>query len=166
MALFLSTFENKIDTKGRVSVPADFRDALRSQSFQGIVAFRSLNMSAIEGFGMDRMEKLSQQLDRLDIFSQEQDDWAASIFADAQQLSFDSEGRIKLSEELKIHAMLQDKVAFVGRGPTFQMWNPDLFKAYQSQARQRLQERKNLGLGSLSPSSALVPPVMSSVKDE
>ncbi len=149
MALFLSTFHNKIDAKGRVSVPADFRDALKDQAFQGIVAFRSLTLSAIEGFGMDRMEKLSHQLDRLDIFSQEQDDWAASIFADAQQLRFDSEGRIMLSEELKIHAQLQDKVAFVGRGPTFQMWNPEMFKDYQNDARKRLQERKAQGLGSL-----------------
>jgi MraZ protein len=116
---------------------------------QGIIAFRSLTLPAIEGFGMDRMEKLSQQLDRFDLFSQDQDDWSASIFADAQHLSFDSEGRITLPEELKIHSGLGDHVAFVGRGPTFQLWNPEQFKAYQESARQRLRERKVQGLGAL-----------------
>lgn len=120
---------------------------LALQPVQGIIAFRSLTLPAIEGFGMDRMEKLSQQIDRLDLFSQDQEDWSASIFADAQHLSFDSEGRITLPEELKLHSELGDSVAFVGRGPTFQLWNPEKFTAYQESARQRLRERKVEGLG-------------------
>lgn len=130
-------------------MPAPFRSVLALQTVQGIVAFRSLTLPAIEGFGMDRMEKLSQQLDRLDLFSQDQEDWSASIFADAQHLSFDSEGRITLTEDLKRHAELEDSVAFVGRGPTFQLWNPQKFTAYQESARQRLRERKVQGLGAL-----------------
>jgi MraZ protein len=149
LSLFLSTFCNKIDAKGRVSVPASFRAALAGQTFQGIVAFRSLTLAAVEGFGMDRMEKLSLHMDRLDLFSQDQDDWAASIFADAQHLAFDSEGRVTLTEELKVHARLGQNVAFVGRGPTFQLWNPDDFRIYQDEARLRLRERKGLGLGAL-----------------
>ena len=130
-------------------MPAPFRSVLALQTVQGIIAFRSLTLPAIEGFGMDRMEKLSQQLDRLDLFSQDQEDWSASIFADAQHLSFDSEGRITLTEDLKLHAELEDSVAFVGRGPTFQLWNPQKFTAYQESARQRLRERKVQGLGAL-----------------
>ncbi len=100
---------------------------------------------------MDRMEKLSLHMDRLDLFSQDQDDWAASIFADAQHLAFDSEGRVTLTEELKAHARLTQNVAFVGRGPTFQLWNPEDFRIYQDEARLRLRERKGLGLGALGP---------------
>ena len=149
MGIFLSTFCNKLDKKCRVSVPASFRATLASQSFQGIIAFRSLALQAIEGFGMDRMEKLSKQIDRLDLFSENQQDWASSIFSDAQQLSFDSDGRITLPEMLREHAQIEDVVAFVGRGPTFQLWNPTQFKDYQEQARERLRERKSPSLGAL-----------------
>ena len=142
MGLFLSTFYNKIDKKGRVSVPASFRSVLESQSFRGIVTFRSLSLDALEGFGMDRMEKLSQDLDQIDLFSQRRDDWADALFADAQALAFDSEGRITLSQEMCQHSEITDTVAFVGRGPTFQMWNPEKFKVHQEAARQRLKEKK------------------------
>lgn len=138
MSLFLSTFRNKLDKKSRVSVPASFRTALAGQTFQGIVAFRSLALPAVEGFGMDRMEKLSQHIDRLDLFSDAQQDWAASIFADAQPLGFDNEGRITLPDYLCQHAQLTDEVVFVGRGPTFQIWNPQNFAHHQEEARKRL----------------------------
>ena len=139
--LFLSTFINKIDKKGRVSVPATFRAALSQQEFQGFVAFRSLKLEAVEGFGMDRIEKLSKKFDEMDIFSQEHADWSASIFADAQQLSFDKEGRVVLSEAMIEHACLHQEVAFVGRGATFQIWEPKRFKEQQDAARQRLKDR-------------------------
>jgi MraZ protein len=78
----------------------------------------------------------------MDLFSQGRDDWADALFADAQALAFDSEGRITLSQEMCQHSEITDTVAFVGRGPTFQMWNPEKFKVHQEAARQRLKEKK------------------------
>ena len=49
MALFLSTFVNKIDRKGRISVPASFRVAVAGQSFHGVILYRSHKHPAIEG---------------------------------------------------------------------------------------------------------------------
>jgi MraZ protein len=146
MGLFLSTFVNKIDKKGRVSVPASFRGALSGQIFQGFVAFRSLKLEAIEGFGMDRIERLSKSFDEMDLFSQEHEDWSASIFADAQQLAFDSEGRVSLTQAMIDHAHLKDQVAFVGRGATFQIWDPQRFQGQQEEARKRLRARKVSGV--------------------
>ena len=152
MSIFLATHTNKIDKKGRVSVPASFRTVLSGEDFQGIVAFRSLTAPAIEGFGMSRMVHLSQQVDTLDPFSQAQDDLTASIFADAHPLSFDAEGRILLTEPLIVFARLKDTVSFVGRGATFQLWNPELFENYQDTARQRLRVHRPCLTPSPSPS--------------
>lgn len=138
MALFLSTFVNKVDKKGRVSVPAPFRAALAGQSFAGIVAFRSYKFPALEACGADRMERLSRSMDDLELFSQEQDDLAATIFADSRQLPFDSDGRIVLPESLAQHADITEQAAFVGRGPMFQIWNPDAFSRFQDEARTRV----------------------------
>ena len=139
MTLFLSTFVNKLDKKGRVSVPASFRLVLNQQSFQGIVAFRSFKLPAIEGMGIDRMQRLSESVDQLDLFSDAQDDLTASIFSDSQMLAFDGDGRVILNQALIDHAKIQDGVAFVGRGATFQIWNPADFEAHQLEARQRIQ---------------------------
>src|SRR3954454_14265587 len=107
VALFLSTFVNKVDRKGRVSVPASFRAALAGQSFAGIVAYRSFKNSAIEGSGIDRLEEMSTRLDALDEFSEERES-LASIFADSQQLAFDAEGRIVLPQLLAEHAGISE----------------------------------------------------------
>ncbi|MGB1547509.1 MAG: division/cell wall cluster transcriptional repressor MraZ [Alphaproteobacteria bacterium] len=141
MALFLSTYTNKVDKKGRVSVPASFRAAIGGQNFHGIVAFRSYRLPAIEAFSIDRMERLSESLDALDLFSDTQDDLAATIFADSRPLPFDSEGRILLPKEFADHAGIRGEAAFVGRGATFQVWAPKAFTAHQAKARKRALEK-------------------------
>lgn len=141
MALFLSTFINKVDRKGRVSVPAPFRAAVRDQSFKGIVAFRSYREPTIEACAIDRMERLSESIDALDQFSDEQDDFASTIFADAHQLPIDGDGRIILPAALTEHAGITDAAAFVGRGATFQIWDPEAFERHQSEARTRAGRR-------------------------
>lgn len=140
MALFLSTFVNAIDRKGRVSVPAPFRAALGNQN--GIVVFRSYKATALEGAGLDLMERLSAGLDRLELFSDDRDDLAATIFADCHQLPLDGEGRVMLPKDLLGHADITSAAAFVGRGPTFQIWEPAAFERHQTEARARSRERK------------------------
>lgn len=139
MALFLATFINKVDRKGRVSVPASFRAALADQSFPGIVVYRSHKYPALDAFGADRMERLSASIDdNLALFSEQQDDLAATIFADARQLPFDSDGRIVLPEDFAAHAGITGNAAFVGRGPSFQIWEPRAFQNFQAEARERI----------------------------
>lgn len=138
--MFLSTFVNKVDKKGRVSVPSPFRAALSKEIFQGFVAFRSYKNQAVECCSYSRMERLSESVDDLDIFSDAQEDLTATIFADAQQIPFDGDGRIILPENIIRHAGLEGQVAFVGRGSTFQIWSPEIFTSVQDAARQRLKE--------------------------
>lgn len=141
MSIFLSTYINKVDAKGRVSVPAAFRAVLATSSFQGVVLFRSYKLKTLEGCAMDRMAQISTSVDRLDLFSEDQDDFAATLFAEAAQLPFDGDGRIMLPAELRGFAGIDGQAAFVGRGATFQIWAPDLFKVHQEEARDRLHQR-------------------------
>lgn len=138
--MFVSTFVNKLDKKGRVSVPAPFRATLMTESFQGIVLFRSLRLNALEGCGISRLQLLSQSLDRQDFFSSSYNDLADCLFAEAEMLSFDSEGRVSLSESFLAFLGVTDQVAFVGRGAMFQVWEPQKFRAHQDAARARLME--------------------------
>ena len=89
MSLFLSTFTNKIDSKGRVSLPASFRTSLMQPSQEGFVLFKSYTHPALEGCSYQRMKQLSDSMDTLDLFSEVQDNLAATIFADATYLSWD-----------------------------------------------------------------------------
>jgi MraZ protein len=135
--LFLSTYVNKVDRKGRVSVPATFRSALQGQSFHGIITFRSYKDPAIIGCGMDFMERLSTSVTELDLFSDTQDDLSATIFADSRQLTLDGDGRVSLPGELAEFAGINDQAAFVGRGATFEIWEPAAFEQRLAAARER-----------------------------
>lgn len=89
---------------------------------------------------MDRMEQMAESLDDLDLFSDAQDDLSASIFADAHQLPFDADGRVILPTDLAAHAGISGRAAFVGRGRTFQIWDPDKFDVHKKEARSRAQK--------------------------
>lgn len=141
MALFLSACVNKVDKKGRVSVPAPFRAALTDQLFQGVVLFCSHTHICLEGFGMARMEELCQRLEHYDLFSADQDDMATAIFGEAVQLPFDGDGRIILPAALMDFAGLGEHAAFIGMGHKFQIWNPEAFEERRNAARRTVKDK-------------------------
>ena len=141
MVLFLSTFINKLDKKGRVSVPSSFRTALAGQGFQGIVLFKSQNHPALEGFAMSYMKEISDRLDNFDLFSNEQDNLATTIFAESVQLPLDGDGRIVMPERLIEFANLEENAAFVGMGHKFQIWNPQKLDERKAQASKEVREK-------------------------
>jgi MraZ protein len=142
VAIFIGTFENKVDAKGRVSVPAQFRQALAGLPYSGIAAFRSHRADAIEGCGMDFMEQMIARVSEIDLFSETHDDLATTIFSDSQQLPFDSTGRIMLPEAFRAHAGITDRAAFVGMGQLFQIWEPAKLEAHKAAARERARDKR------------------------
>jgi len=134
MAFFLSTFTNKVDKKGRVSVPAAFRAAVSQDGFPGIVVYRPLNLPCIEGADMTFLEQLSDRLyGDFGPFDPDQMSVATAILAGASQLSFDPEGRVMLPNDLKTFAGIDGAATFVGIGRKFQIWNPEAFEAHRAQ---------------------------------
>lgn len=135
MPLFLSSYVNKVDKKGRISVPAPFRAALVGQNFQGVVLFKGTSLACLEGFDFATMEELSSRLDHFDLFSNAQDDLATTIFGDAVQCSFDSEGRIGIPQALLDYAHITEVATYVGLGRKFQIWDSVAYEERRMAAR-------------------------------
>jgi len=135
--MFLSTHENKLDKKWRVSVPASFRSYLSSMGYNGVVCYPSFNNSSIEGCSQKRIERLSDSIDSLNPFEEKRDIFATSVLSESVNLQFDSEGRISLPNKLLKHAKIKQKMLFVGQGKTFQIWEPKLFERFKTQARKK-----------------------------
>ncbi len=134
MGVFLSSFVNKIDKKGRVSVPAPFRAVLGAEA-AGIVVFPSLQHEALEGCSTAHLELLSQSLEKQDLPSDVFDLIETTIFGGSVSLTFDGEGRITLPQHLTMSIGVTEEVAFVGRRKTFQLWNPAKLVAHETAAR-------------------------------
>ncbi len=144
MALFLSNFTNKIDSKGRISVPAAFRQAICDQKFLGVVVYESFINQSIEGCGIDRITQLSDSIDDLDPFSETRDAFATAILGGSVQLSFDGDGRIILPNSLIEFANLKDTATFVGKGKTFEIWQPESFANYMKEAKEKARQNRGL----------------------
>jgi len=143
--MFLSSYVNKIDKKGRASVPASFRSHLGSLGYNGFIAYPSFNHEALEACSQDRIEKLSSTIDSLNPFEEKRDFFATSILSESVSLQFDSEGRVLITEKLISHAKIRNNILFVGLGKTFQIWEPKSFEKFKIVARKKAyQNRSNL----------------------
>ena len=141
--MFLSSYENKLDKKGRVSVPASFRSHLSSLGYNGFVTYPSFNHDALEACSQDRIERLSSTIDSLNPFEEKRDFFATSVISESISLQFDSEGRVLISEKLLSHAKVKNNILFVGLGKTFQIWEPKTFDKFKVVARKKAYQNRS-----------------------
>ncbi len=134
MAIFISQCVNKVDKKGRVSVPASFRAALGANA-SGIVLFKSLHHEALDGCAPEHLEILSQSLEKLDLSPETYELIETTIFGGSVIVPLDGEGRIVLPQPLAASVGISDEVTFIGRRKTFQVWEPSRAVAYEANAR-------------------------------
>lgn len=133
MTVFLSSYTNAIDKKGRVSVPAPFRSELSLHSRQQIVVYAAPNEGFLYAWGYDDFVKFAERIKKLPPMSKERQRLSRTILSAARPLSFDSEGRTLIPEDLLKAANLTDgKAMFAGQGDYFTIWNPTAYEAKQS----------------------------------
>jgi MraZ protein len=134
MALFLSKYINKVDKKGRVSVPASFRAELSDESFPGIIVRPSFVSEAIDACGRAALQELQRGVGRFNPFTEERAGFANAIFARSHPVPWDGEGRVIVPAELLSHAAITDYALFVGLGDTFQVWEPERYAEVEREA--------------------------------
>ncbi|MGE0627727.1 MAG: division/cell wall cluster transcriptional repressor MraZ [Hyphomicrobiaceae bacterium] len=149
MDRFVSTFTNKIDAKGRVSIPAPFRAVLERDAYSaggaaGIYCYPSLDAPALDAGGERLAKKIDRLLADLPDYSDERDELSVALYGEVQVLAVDGDGRIVLPEALRAHAGLDHHVTFVGLGDKFQIWQPERFQERREQARRKVQDHRRL----------------------
>ena len=141
--MFLSTYENKLDKKGRVSVPASYRSYLSNIGYNGVICYPSFNNQCIEAWPQDRIEKISNAIDTLNPFEEKRDYFATSILSESVELHFDTEGRVIIPNKLLNHAKIKSDILFVGLGKTFQIWEPKIFNQFKSLAAKKASKNRS-----------------------
>ena len=138
---FIGRYLNKVDKKGRVSVPAGWRPSLISKDFSGIIAQSSLSEKAIDAYPRDYLELLQGKLDLNDPLLEE-NEYESTVIFGGSVLSFDSEGRVVLSDSLRNEINLTSEALFVGMGSRFRIWNPKIFNEYLGRAKSYMDKRR------------------------
>ena len=138
---FIGRYLNKVDKKGRVSVPAGWRPSLISKDFSGIIAQSSLSEKAIDAYPRDYLELLQGKLDLNDPLLEE-NEYESTVIFGGSVLSFDSEGRVVLSDSLRNEINLASEALFVGMGRRLRIWNPKIFNEYLGRAKSYMDKRR------------------------
>lgn len=140
MADFVSHYTNRLDAKGRVSVPAPFRQALTRDGFEGLYCFPSLHHPAVDAGGHQLVAEIRKRLEGLATLTDDHDALSTALYGASETLKIDRDGRVMLSDTLREHAGIGDQVTFVGQGYKFQIWEPTRFRAHRAEAMRRAME--------------------------
>lgn len=138
---FHGKFTNKLDAKGRVSIPAGFRQVLAAQGTEGVFFIPSLGDPCGNGFG-ERFHADSREIlkPHHPLFDQRHATLASAVFAESLHASFDDDGRVRLPDGIIEFAGITDRVLFAGADSVFEIWNPDAFEAVHKQRREKALE--------------------------
>jgi MraZ protein len=143
---FVSTFTNRLDGKGRVSIPASFRLVLARDGFEGLYCCPTLDRMAIDAGGNAFRDRIKGSLAQFEPFSEEYEQLSTTLIGESEILKIDQDGRTVLSQSIMECAGVTDRVTFVGQGFKFQIWEPERFAVYREEAMTKVRAlRSQLG---------------------
>ena len=132
--MFVSTVVNSIDSKSRISVPAEFRVILANEGFAGIYVWRSFNGAFLEGGGARLLSAYADAIEDMAPYDEARNAFEHVIFSGARALMFDTTGRVSLPRSFLDHGNLNRQGVFVGLGQRFEIWNPEDLKVREEKA--------------------------------
>ncbi len=142
MDRFLSHFVLRLDAKGRVSVPASFRAVLARDGFDGLYCYPALDRPALDAGGNALLAEIEALIAGFLPYSDEREQFSLAFYGTSETLKIDGEGRVVLSDALKMHAGITDAVTFVGLGHKFRIWEPGRFRAELAEATEKVRAFK------------------------
>src|SRR5215469_4225972 len=117
-----------LDRKGRICIPAPYRQVLNTQSPNFVYVRSALLTPSLEGFGAQVVQKfLDAQTESDPFFTAAHDPEAFEFLALSQELAIDETGRVRLPDDFIAHAGLKEGVTFVGLGSKFEIWDSTHF---------------------------------------
>ncbi len=135
MGRFLSNVTNRIDAKGRVSVPSLFRSVLAERGIQELYCLQDFAFPAISVGGPDLLERYERQIASMDAFSPEANAMSLLVHGGGVFMKLDAEGRLMVTDFIREFTAITTDVTFVGRADHFQLWQPEAFHEAQKAAR-------------------------------
>ncbi|MBL8698718.1 MAG: hypothetical protein JNK67_10115 [Alphaproteobacteria bacterium] len=141
MKAFTGTFEFKVDAKGRVSIPAAFRNILVASGDATIYAAIAPGQNAIRCLTAATVEAALQNVSATQSLVGGEPSDEEILVARMQTIEPDSDGRVTLPRGLLEKAGITTTVTVAGRGRHFEIWEPAAFLAFQTQHESRIAAR-------------------------
>ena len=118
--MFLGEFEHTIDGKGRLTIPAKFRDELAS----GVIVTRGLD-GCLWAYTRSEWESLAEKISSLPTTNPNARNLARFMFSSAFDSIPDRQGRVLVPQNLREYAGIENETIIIGVMNRVEIWNPD-----------------------------------------
>lgn len=125
--MFLGRYEHNIDEKGRITIPAKYREELG----ETVVVTQGYDGN-LQAYPPDTYDLLAERIRGLSILDPNSRMLRRIFFANAERIDFDKAGRILLPAFLRESANLSDIAVLVGNGEYFEFWSPETWQVQQT----------------------------------
>ncbi len=125
MKVLLGEYQHTVDAKGRLILPAKFREELG----ETLVFTKGLD-ACLFGYSLSEWSILEEKLKKLPLAKPEARAFARFFFAGAAEIGYDKQGRILLPPVLREHARLEKEVVVIGVSNRIEIWSQEAWNAY------------------------------------
>lgn len=125
--MLLGEYKHNLDNKGRLAIPAKFREKLSS----GAIITRGLD-HCLFVFGMHEWESLVQKLVSLPLAKSDSRAFARLMLSGASDVQFDAQGRILIPDSLREYAKMKKRVVVTGMYSRIELWDQDEWQSYKA----------------------------------
>jgi len=134
--MFRGRYQHTIDPKGRLSVPAKFRDTLAQYDGALVVV---PNEHCLEVHPLEEWQRIETKLREQPIFNPEVRELGRLYVSRAKDATLDAAGRVLIPPDVREQAGLSKEVTLVGGGlPQFEVWDRSRFEEYERTRAERL----------------------------
>ena len=130
MAFFTSEYECKLDTKGRLALPAKVKANLPEVSTNELVIRKGFEPHLIL-YPMLEYKKIHHKISSLSEFNAEQRKLKRNFFRSIAHVEMDSAGRINFPKNMLAHAGIENEAMVIGMGNYIEIWNPTVFEEHE-----------------------------------
>ena len=140
--MFRGESRNKVDSKGRMSIPAKFRRVLEAGDPEWksganpnlVIVYGGKTRDYLECFTVEAMNDVVGRIMKMPRGSKKRLALSNLYLTLSIDASVDDTGRIVLPKEQRDKIGLADMAVFAGKGDTFEIWNPETYEATQAEA--------------------------------
>lgn len=118
--MFLGRHAHNLDAKGRLAIPARFRDALA----EGVVLTRGIDR-CLALYPLEAWRPLAEKVAALPLTDADARNFRRLVFAEAADLSLDSQGRVLIPPDLRRYAGIEREALVVGVDTSIEIWSPE-----------------------------------------
>lgn len=133
--MFMGEYQHNIDTKGRMIVPAKFRDGL-GESF---VLTRGLDQ-CLFAYPMDEWKLLEEKLKTLPLTKKDARTFTRFFFSGAVECEVDKQGRINIPQTLRTYSHIEKECTVIGVSNRVEVWAKEKWDDYVTESEESFEE--------------------------